>query len=232
MRIDQKTKLYILLALYVGAIYGSNLLGGKLMPVGFGSRGLTVSIIMLPFLFLITDIVGEVFGREEARRFVNIGFFSSVLLLLWQLFSLYVPEFSPSDWYSSTYYPAYHTVFNLSLTFTIASLVAYMVSNHIDVTVYQAMKKISPNRLLWLRNNVSTAIGQLIDAVLWYLIAFSPQLLNGNIPMSSMVFKMMLPYFVVRLILGMLQTPLCYLGVYWLRSSTESGVSNKEIKKQ
>jgi hypothetical protein len=217
LKLDKKTKLYVLFALYVGSIYGANLLGGKLMPIGFGSRGLTVSIIMLPFLFLVTDVVGEVYGRKEARRFVNIGFFSAVLLLFWQLFSISVPSFSPSEWYSSTYYPAYSTVFGLSLTFTIASLVAYMVSNHIDVTIYQAMRKVSPKRLIWLRNNVSTAVGQLIDATLWYLIAFSPQLFGGAIPLDAMVFNMILPYWFARLVLGVFHTPLCYLGVWWLR---------------
>jgi hypothetical protein len=215
--LDKTTKLYILLALYVGSIYGSNLLGGKLMPLGFGKRGLTVSIIMLPFLFLVTDIVGEVYGKKEARRFVNIGFFSALLLLLWQIFSISMPAFSPSEWYKSTYYPAYNTIFGLSLTFTIASLIAYMVSNHIDVTIYQAMKKISPKKLIWLRNNVSTIIGQLVDATLWYLIAFSPQLFSKTIPFNTMIFAMIIPYWFARVILGIVQTPLCYLGVWWLR---------------
>lgn len=217
MKFDPKTKLYILLALYIGSIYGSNLLGGKLMPLGFGSRGLTVAIVMLPFLFLVTDIVGEVYGKKEARRFVTIGFFSTILLLAWQLFSISVPSFAPSEWYTTTYYPAYSTIFNLSLTFTIASLIAYLISNHLDVTIYQAMKKLNPNRLIWLRNNISTTIGQLVDASIWYLIAFSPQLLNGNIPVQIMIFKMIIPYWFARFIIGILHTPLCYLGVWWLK---------------
>jgi uncharacterized PurR-regulated membrane protein YhhQ (DUF165 family) len=66
------------------------------MPVGFGDRGLTVSIIMFPFLFLITDIVGEVMGRKKAGEFVKIGLISLALVLLFQLFALSVPAAIPN----------------------------------------------------------------------------------------------------------------------------------------
>ena len=63
--LEKESKLYLLLGLYVGALYAANLLGGKLMPIGFGDRGLSVSIVTFPFLFLITDIVGEVYGKKK-----------------------------------------------------------------------------------------------------------------------------------------------------------------------
>jgi uncharacterized integral membrane protein (TIGR00697 family) len=144
------------------------------------------------------------------------------------LFSISVPSFAPSEWYSTTYYPAYSTIFSLSLTFTIASLIAYLVSNHIDVSIYQALKKLNPGKMIWLRNNMSTLIGQLVDAVLWYFIAFSAQIVSGNIPMHSMIFKMILPYWLARLLLGALQTPLCYLGNWWLRGKRQNS-NNKKI---
>ena len=219
---DSTTKIYILLGLYVGSLYASNLLGGKLMPIGFGSRGLTVSIIMLPFLFLITDIVGEVYGRKEANRFVYVGFFSLVVLFLWQLFSIAVPGAVPTPWYN-TFNEAYGVVFGLSLTFTIASLIAYITGQYIDVMVYQAMRRGNPNRLMWLRNNVSTAVGQFVDAALWTLIAFAPKISDGSFTLLTIFSIIIIPYWLSRCVLAALQTPLCYVGVWWLRCGAKPG---------
>ena len=82
---ESESKLFILLGLYVGALYAANLLGGKLMPIGIGDRGLSVSIVTFPFMFLITDIVGEIYGRKKAQQFVKVGLISLVILLIWQL---------------------------------------------------------------------------------------------------------------------------------------------------
>jgi queuosine precursor transporter len=213
---DRQTKLYVLLGLYIGALYASNLLGGKLMPIGFGGRGLTVSIIMLPFLFLITDIVGEVYGRKEAKRFVNVGLISLVILIVWQIFAVNVPGAVPTPWYNE-YNSAYKTIFGLSITFTVASLIAYIIGQHIDVWTYFFIKKLTGKRQLWLRNNLSTAVGQLIDASLWTLIAFSPKLLDGTYTFFTIYAIVIIPYWLSRILMAALQTPLCYLGVWWLK---------------
>ena len=113
---DKESKLYLLLGLYVGALYAANLLGGKLMPIGFGDRGLSVSIVTFPFLFLITDIVGEVYGKKKAQQFVQIGLITLVVLLIWQIFSVSVPFASPNPWYEEIFNPAYPTIFELSIT--------------------------------------------------------------------------------------------------------------------
>lgn len=213
---DRKNKLYLLLGLYVGSLYASNLLGGKLMPIGFGDRGLTVSIVMIPFLFLITDIVGEVHGKKEARRFVNVGLITLTVLFIWQLFSTAVPGAVPSPWYNE-YNAAYSTVFGLSITFTIASLIAYLVGQHIDVHVYHMIKKAFGKKRLWLRNNVSTAVGQFVDASMWTYLAFAPLLFDGTYNILSLFSIVVLPYWLSRCVLGFLHTPLCYVGVRWLR---------------
>ena len=214
---DKQTKLSILLALYVGSLYASNLLGGKLMPFYlFGPRGLSVGIMMLPFLFLITDIVGEVYGKKEAKRFVTAGFISLIVLLAWQLFSISVPAAVPTAWYE-IFNPAYQTVFGLSLTFTIASIIAFVIGQHIDVNVYHFVKKLMHNRSLWIRNNISTAIAQFTDAFIWTTIAFIPRMIAGTYTMASLFSIVIIPYYLARLVMGIFHTPLCYLGVWWLK---------------
>ncbi len=216
---ETQTKLSLLLALYVGALYAANLLGGKLMPIGIGDRGLSVSIVTFPFLFLITDIVGEVFGRKEARKFVRIGLISLLVLLGWQLFSVAVPAAEPNPWYTDFFNPAYPIIFELSITFTIASILAFFFGQYVDVFTYHLLKKIHKQKWMWLRNNVSTIIGQFIDTNLWVFIAFSPRLLEGSFTVWSLFSIVVLPYWIAKVIFAFFDTPLCYLGVRWLKGS-------------
>ena len=218
---EKDTKLQLLLAFYVLALAASNLLGGKLMPIGFGDRGLTVSIIMFPFLFLITDIVGEVYGKKKAKHFVKVGLISLILLLLWQIFSISVPAAVPNDWYGDVFNGAYSTVFSLSLTFTIASICAFFFGQYADVGIYHLMKKVEGKKLLWLRNNVSTMVGQFIDSSLWVLIAFSPKLLDGSFTILSIYSLIIIPYWLAKVVFAILDTPLMYLGVWWLKKDSK-----------
>jgi uncharacterized integral membrane protein (TIGR00697 family) len=213
---DEETKLYLLLGFYVGALYAANLLGGKLMPIGFGDRGLSVSIVTFPFLFLITDVVGEVYGKTKAQRFVQVGLLSLVVLLIWQLFSVGIPGAIPNDWYVS-YNEAYGTIFELSVTFTIASILAFFFGQYVDVFTYHAIKKIHKTKKMWLRNNMSTIIGQFVDTNLWVFIAFSPRLLDGSFTPLSLFSIVVLPYWLAKVIFAIFDTPLCYIGVRWLR---------------
>lgn len=216
MKLDKQTKINILLGLYVLALAASNLLGGKLMPIGFGGRGLTVSIVMFPFLFLITDIVGEVEGKKKAAQFVKVGLISLIVLLLFQFFSLSVPGAVPNDWYN-TFNDAYKTVFSLSLTFTIASIAAFFFGQYVDVFVYHFIKKKQKGKMMWVRNNVSTIIGQFVDTSLWTLIAFSPKLFDGTFTIISIYSIIIIPYWLAKVIVAILDTPLIYLGVRYLK---------------
>jgi uncharacterized integral membrane protein (TIGR00697 family) len=213
---ESESKLFILLGLYIGALYAANLLGGKLMPIGIGDRGLSVSIITFPFMFLITDIVGEVYGRKKAQQFVQVGLISLVILLIWQLFSVSIPGAVPNDWYLM-FNDAYGTVFSLSITFTIASIIAFIFGQYVDVYVYHIFKHIHKGEKIWLRNNISTITGQFVDTNLWVFIAFSPRLLAGDFTFISLFSIVVIPYFIAKIIFAIIDTPLCYVGVWWLR---------------
>lgn len=215
-KISVGTKTNILLGLYVAALIASNLLGGKLMPIGFGGRGLTVSIIMFPFLFLITDIVGEVHGKKKAKEFVLIGLTALLVLLGWQLFSLSVPSAVPNEWYE-TYNLAYKTIFGLSVTFTIASILAFYFGQWVDVAIYHIFRKKHKGKLMWLRNNISTMVAQFVDSSIWVLIAFSPKLFDGTFTFLGIYSAIIIPYWLAKVIIAILDTPLVYLGVRFLR---------------
>ena len=213
---NKDQKLNLLIGLYVGALFASNLLGGKLMPIGFGGRGLTVSIIMFPLLFLITDVVGEVYGRKKANEFVKIGLISLCFLLFWQIFAISVPGAVPNEWYE-VFNESYNNVFGLTISFTIASIMAFLFGQYTDVLIFHIMKKFQKGKMMWLRNNVSTFFGQFIDSSVWAFIAFFPLLLNGTFTFFSLYGIVIIPYWLAKVIVAMIDTPLAYLGVKWLR---------------
>lgn len=211
---EKETKLYLLLGLYVGALYASNLLGGKLLPIG--DRGLTVGIIMFPFLFLITDIVGEVYGKKKSKQFVNIGLISLVALLIWQIISVSVPGAVPNPWYEQ-FNAGYQTVFGMTITFTIASILAFFFGQYVDVAIYHLMKSRHGKKYMWLRNNISTALAQFVDSSIWVLIAFSPRLFDGTFTILTIYGIIIIPYWLAKIIVAIIDTPLLYLGVRWLK---------------
>ncbi len=219
LKMDQETKLYLLLGLYVGALYAANLLGGKLIPIGFSNRGLSVSIVTFPFMFLITDIVGEVYGKKKARKFVKVGLISLIVLLIWQLFSMSVPPAAPLEWYKTTFNPAYNVIFELSIYFTIASILAFFFGQWVDVWTYHIFKKKDKTKRMWLRNNVSTIVGQFVDTNIWVFIAFIPRLIDGVYDPLTLFSVIILPYWLAKVVFAFIDTPLCYIGVKWLRAS-------------
>lgn len=224
---DKESKLYLLLGLYVGALYAANLLGGKLMPIGFGDRGLSVSIVTFPFLFLITDIVGEVYGKKKAQQFVQIGLITLVVLLIWQLFSVSVPSASPNPWYEEIFNPAYPTIFELSITFTIASILAFFFGQYVDVLTYHLIKRIHHEKMMWVRNNISTIFGQFVDTNLWVFIAFSTRLIDGSFTAITLFSSIIIPYWLAKVIFALCDTPLCYVGVRWLKGPGKNKKTSK-----
>lgn len=211
-------KLNILLVLYVSALIASNLLWWKLLPIW--DRGLTVSIIMFPFLFLITDIVWEVYWKSKAKEFVNLWLFSLVVLLLRQIFAIFVPGAVPNPWYE-TFNASYKIIFQLSIYFTIASISAFIVWQHVDVFIFHNLKKIRWWKYLRLRNNISTIIAQFIDSTIWTMIAFLPKLLDGTFNVLTIFSIIIIPYWLAKVIVAILETPICYLWVNWLRKSKD-----------
>lgn len=217
----KEEKLYLLLGSYIGALYAANLLGAKLIPIGFGGRGLSVSLIMFPFLFLITDIVGEVYGKKKAESFVRIGLISLLLLLVWQIIAVKIPGAAPNQWYES-FNAAYGTVFGMTIGFTIASIVAFFTGQKIDVFFFHFFKKKWNGKHLWLRNNLSTILAQLVDTTIFIFIAFFPRVLDGSFTFLSLIGTVIIPYWLAKVVVAALDTPLCYVGVKWLKTGNKS----------
>ncbi|MFA7567537.1 MAG: queuosine precursor transporter [Alkalispirochaeta sp.] len=195
-RLFGTTGLYVWIAI-AGIV--ANLQVSKTIEV-FG-RTATLGNIVYAGSFLATDILNEKEGPQSARFGVWIGFFSVVVMTVLMVIALLFQP-SPSD----TMHEHLRVVFGVLPRITVASLIAYLISQQHDVWAFQFWKSRFP-KLLWLRNNMSTMVSQLLDSVAFTLIAFL-----GVFPLST-VLEIVFTTYTVKLIVAVLDTPFFYLAV-------------------
>jgi hypothetical protein len=161
----------------------------------------TLGNVIYASIFLGTDILNELYGERDARRGVWLGFF----MLLWanvvmQAALLFTP--APDD----TTFEIVRRLFELYPRVAAASLVAYLVSQHHDIWSFAHWRRLTGGRHLWLRNNLSTVISQLIDSLVFTSAAFL-----GALPFN-VVLDIFLTTFVLKLIVAAADTPFIYLA--------------------
>jgi queuosine precursor transporter len=160
-------KLFYVLAIYIAALFASNLLGMKTTPFLFGTH-LSLAIFFMPILFITMDIVGQVYGREMSKRFIYAGF---IALIFFTLGNLLISVLPWADVSFGRIGEAYDTIFSLSWRISIASLTAYFLSEYIDVIVFFAAKRITAN--FFIASTLSNIVSQAIDTVVFMTIAFA-----------------------------------------------------------
>jgi len=152
-------------------------------------------------IFLATDILNEKYGLKIARKAVYIGFFGAITLLItMQMALVFVPIQEP---FPLAIQEAFELIFSLSVRIVIGSLLAYLVSQILDIWIYNRIKLVLPeNKYLWLRNNGSTLISQFVDTIIFVTIAF------WGSPYSLL--QIILSTFGLKLIIALLDTPFIY----------------------
>ena len=201
------TKLQTLFSLFISLIIAMNLLGGKIINL-FGSP-VSVGIFMVPITFLITDIVEEVYGKTIAKHFIYGGVIALITVFC---FTAIFVVLEPSERY--TFNAEYKTIFTSSLRMLLASFIAFVISQSHDVIAFEFWKKKTKGKALWLRNNLSTIISQLIDTLLFMTIAFYH--LNPKFTFIFII-HLAIPYYIFKVIFAIIDTPFVYLGVKWLK---------------
>lgn len=166
----------------------------------------TLGNIVYATSFLATDILSEFYGKKESYKAVGLGFFSLVMMtILMQLALLFQP--SPSDLVQESLV----TIFSLMPRIALASLFAYVVSNLHDVWAFAYWKEKKPGRsALWIRNNLSTFVSQLIDTLLFTAIAFI------GVYEWNVLFQIALSTYLLKWVVAILDTPCIYLAHHWI----------------
>ena len=204
-------KILICLTLYLTSLFAANTLGIKLMPFLFDTH-LSVAVFSFPVVFIMTDIIGEVYGKKMAKNFVLAGIVSIVLFLVYSLVSTIAPWSEDGLWIRE----GYNQIFGLSARFSIASVAAFIVAEYQDVFSFFFLRERLGAKYFWLRSNLSNIWSQLLDTIIFMSIAFI-----GVYPLKTIAL-IIIPWWLYKVLMGVLYTPLSYLGVYLLRGKNSN----------
>ncbi|MBX3198438.1 MAG: queuosine precursor transporter [Labilithrix sp.] len=159
-RMNATHKLFVCLAaVFVSCLLLGDVIGGKTIPTPLGP--ISVGIIPFPITFLLTDVVNDFYGRRGARFLTLLGF--AMAVLAWVV--LQVGTTLPA--HASTYFTQaeFEKIFGGSAQLFVASMIAYLLGQFLDIQVFQFWKALTRSRHLWLRATGSTLLSQIVDTV-------------------------------------------------------------------
>ena len=218
--IDKKLafKIYLYLgALFITSLVVSNLIFqkffywqpfGELTVLGTSLFVISVGILPYPITFLITDLISEIFGRKKANQIVTAGIFASFFSMGIILLADATPAIASSPIDDVTF----SKVFALSPVAVLASMIAYLCAQYVDIAVYHFWKKLTEGKHLWLRNNFSTFLSQFVDTfvVVGLLCVF-------EILPWSLFYGLVVSGFLFKVLIAFIDTPFLYFFVYIIR---------------
>ena len=204
---------YLLLCgIFLGSLVVTNLIANKFLTVDMGFKVFVLSAGALPYpvTFLVTDLLSEIYGRRRANQVVWVGFAVSMFVLaaLW-LGSLF-PAIAESPVDDATYLKAFKNAWRVIA----ASMTAYLIAQLIDVRLFHFWKDLTRGKHLWLRNNGSTILSQLVDSVLVVLVLFW-----GN-QTGDWMLATIRDLWLYKMIIALVDTPLFYWGTAFLEKYT------------
>lgn len=207
--------LILLCMIFVTCLVISNVVTSKLWATGISVGNIAVTLpgaaVCYAITFLMTDVIGEIWGRKEANMTVLFGFVGQVIATILIVLTQYLPAADP------TMQNAYEMLLGQNWVFVIGSMVAYFASQSWDVFFFHKIRdkwlaKHPSTKQRWIWNNASTLTSQIIDTVLFIIISFGfgfGWLFNSTMIPTLLV--MMLGQYVFKAILAVLDTPFFYL---------------------
>ena len=197
----------VLVALFVTSLVVSNLIFQKFFswnPFKLFEFEISVGILPYPLTFLITDVISEIYGKKKANLAVLTGIFASLFSVL----IVYVANIVPATAWSPIQNDTFTQVFGLSSVAVLASMMAYLFAQFIDIRIFHFWKQYTKGKHLWLRNNFSTFTSQFIDTftVVFLLTLF-------DVLQWDVFFSLLLSGFLFKMTVALFDTPLLYLIV-------------------
>lgn len=242
---DKPTKLFVIItAFFVANALIAECIGGKIfslekllgLPVQeftlFGQSGLSFSltcgVLLWPLEFVITDIVNEYYGPKAVRRIS----YTAVALISYAFLMFYIAIHVPAaGWWPGSgkeqgipdMQLAFSGIFGQGMWIIFGSLVAFLVSQIVDVTVFHKIKKHTGEKKVWLRATGSTLVSQLVDSFIVLFIAFK----IGKGWSWQLVLAICLVNYTYKFTMAIILTP----AIYWLERRMEKYLGT-EVAKQ
>lgn len=208
------TNLMILYMLFAALLVCANCIAAKQAPIGnwFGNEiAITVGIVCYPFTFLITDVIGEIWGKKEAQKAVIGGFIGQIVAILLVVLANTLPGNDPAM------VDMFNSVLGSNWILTVGSLTACILSQSWDVYIFHKIrdkyikKHGSTEGGKWIWNNASTISSQLIDSIVFYIGLIIMLGTNGIYLTFGQIVSTIFVYWVVKIIIALCDTPLFYL---------------------
>ncbi len=182
---------------YSALVVISNVLAFKIIKLIFY---MPAGVLTYPLTFLITDLVSEIFGKKHAKNIVKTGILVSILYVFVVKLAIFI---TPAEFFGAQ--EAFAVVLNRSIRITIAGLIAFTISQSIDVEIFHFWRRVTGKPKKWVRNNLSTIPSQLVDTVVFITLAF------GGIYPASRISAMILGQFAVKFLFAIADTPFFYI---------------------
>lgn len=208
-------KMDLLISIYIFCVMISELMGAKTFPlfsIGNFKISSSVAILVFPLIYATNDIVTEVFGKVRARSIIRSSLIIIFLIFLFSLLATYLP---PSARFSASE-KAYDEIFTKSARLSAASLVALAIGDFLDVLIFSKIRQKFGRKNLWLRTNLSNFIAQLSDTTIFMTLAFYALSINFK-ENGIFLIGLILPYWLIKCSMSVIETPIVYLGVNWLK---------------
>lgn len=214
-----------LAAIFITSLVTAQLVAVKLLVVPLpGALPVVDSTVLVPagvlayaLTFVASDCYTELYGRRSATIMVNIGFFMNFVMLGLVWLAIFAPGSE-----AGVDPGMFESVLGLSTNIVLGSLAAYIISQNWDVFAFHRIGTETEGRHLWLRNIGSTTTSQFIDTLIFVLMAFFlvPLVIGvGEAMPAIVILQLIIGQYVIKLIIALLETPLVYAIVGYIRSN-------------
>ena len=231
---ERRERVFLVLAgLFLCAMTMLNILGITRF-VQLGPMSLAIGVLPYPLTFLCTDLISELYGRARANFLVTVGLFLNGFIIAtlwiankvpsvaeqtqppWQVIELAEAIALPTGANVEGSVELFTLIYATTSGAVLASMMAYLAAQYCDVYMFHFWKKLTKGKHLWLRNNGSTIVSQGVDSFMVITVTFGAQFLAGAISASAMLVLMAHNY-LFKLCVALADTPLFYMGVYYLK---------------
>ena len=202
--------------------------------IQLGPLALAVGVLPYPLTFLCTDLISELYGRARANFLVSVGLGINCLILAvlslgatapavpesmmppWQVLQLAAPVTLPNGSVVESEVGLFQLIYATTSGAVFASMLAYIAAQYCDVQLYHFWKRVTKGKHLWLRNNFSTLLSQLVDSVMVVTVTFGAAFLSGDIAIAALA-TLVGSNYAFKALCALADTLPLYLSVHWLR---------------
>ena len=237
---ERRERVFIILAaVFLGSMTLLNVVGITRF-IQLGPLALAVGVLPYPLTFLCTDLICELYGRARANFLVSVGLGLNILVLAvmslgsavpavpadtmppWQLLQLAEPVALPNGSMAEGQIELFQLIYATTSGAVFASMLAYIAAQYCDVQLFHFWKRLTKGKHLWLRNNFSTLISQLVDSVMVVLVTFGAVYWRGEMTFDTLLVLVGSNY-AFKALAALADTAPLYLLVRWLRSYLHLG---------